>query len=180
MNQMPEDLHTALTRHARSVVLQSYWGGQKSLENPAERYPGCDFNWYVYLRSYSLTGSRSANLRRLRRAVAEGYLIEPRACDFQIADESVTRTYLAEAVAYWEAQGYVKGKRMMPPGTAQKPEHLNPPEMLPPVGCPLVIYIGGEYRTAERTAYLDDRSRDMTYKLLDGSLLIGRYPWTYP
>ena len=63
-------------------------------------------------------------------------------------------------------------------------EHWNNPSVLPPVGCPLKIDIGihGPLRilSAERTAYLDDRSRDMTYKLLDGSLLTGRYPWTYP
>jgi hypothetical protein len=59
-------------------------------------------------------------------------------------------------------------------------DHWNSPDKLPPVGCPIVIRIGVAVFHCERTAHISDRSRDMVYRLLDGSLHTGRHPWTFP
>jgi len=58
---------------------------------------------------------------------------------------------------------------------------LNPPEMLPPVGCPLLIQVE-EARVvrASRTSYIADKSRQMEYLLESGETLLGRFWWTYP
>lgn len=56
---------------------------------------------------------------------------------------------------------------------------LNRPESLPPVGCPLVIKVNGELIRAERTAHIEEKSRDMTYQTQAG-LITGRFEWTYP
>lgn len=58
---------------------------------------------------------------------------------------------------------------------------LNPPEMLPPVGCPLLIQVE-EARVvrASRTSHIADKSRQMEYQTEDGGVLHGRFWWTYP
>lgn len=56
---------------------------------------------------------------------------------------------------------------------------LNHPNSLPPVGCPLVIMVKGKLVRAERTAHIEEKSRDMTYRTEAGEIT-GRYEWTYP
>jgi hypothetical protein len=59
--------------------------------------------------------------------------------------------------------------------------HLNQPEHLPPVNCPIVVQLPcGTITKAERTSFIADRSRDMEYKLESGETIKGRYRWTYP
>lgn len=62
--------------------------------------------------------------------------------------------------------------------------HWNPPDRLPPVGCPLVILYtrggAGAKLLVERTTHLQDKSGEMEYRLRDGSTITGRYRWTYP
>lgn len=62
---------------------------------------------------------------------------------------------------------------------AQYYDHWNSPDILPPVGCPIVLRIGCAVVQAERTAHIERRDREMTYKLPTGQELVGRYPWTY-
>ena len=59
-------------------------------------------------------------------------------------------------------------------------EHWNSAESLPPVGCPIVLRIGCAVVQAERTAHIERRDREMTYKLPTGQELVGRYEWSYP
>lgn len=56
----------------------------------------------------------------------------------------------------------------------------NPPERLAPVGCWLVILINGSPRYAQRTSYIESKSRDMEYRLDDGTTITGRHRWTTP
>jgi hypothetical protein len=56
---------------------------------------------------------------------------------------------------------------------------LNHPNTLPPVGCPLVIKVKGELIRAERTAHIEAKSRDMTYRT-EAGVITGRFEWTYP
>lgn len=58
--------------------------------------------------------------------------------------------------------------------------HWNSPDVLPPVGCPIVLRIGCAVVQAERTAHIERRDREMTYKLPGGQVLTGRYEWSYP
>lgn len=64
-------------------------------------------------------------------------------------------------------------------GWASSYPHWNSPDVLPPVGCPIVLRIGCAAVQAERTAHIERRDREMTYKLPTGQELVGRYPWTY-
>lgn len=57
---------------------------------------------------------------------------------------------------------------------------LNPADQLPPVACPLVIEVDGQLIRAERTEFVQHRGHDMNYRLADGSVLRGRFAWTYP
>lgn len=78
-----------------------------------------------------------------------------------------------------------------------KYEHWNSADALPPVDCPLVILYQPEpehrpsdwpFRVwhkeravhAVRTGFLDDKTRDMEYRLTDGGTISGRFRWTYP
>lgn len=77
-------------------------------------------------------------------------------------------------------------KRMEPPPVSWQTmsycdhyPHWNSPDVLPPVGCPIVLRIGCAVVQAERTAHIERRDREMTYKLPTGQELVGRYPWTY-
>lgn len=58
--------------------------------------------------------------------------------------------------------------------------NLNHPNRLPPVGCPLLIQVDGELIRAERTSFLENRNREMTYRTPDGEEIVGRFEWTYP
>ncbi len=59
--------------------------------------------------------------------------------------------------------------------------HLNTPEKLAPVDCPLLIEIRpGDLVAATRTSFITNRDRQMEYRLEDGSVITGRYRWTYP
>lgn len=58
--------------------------------------------------------------------------------------------------------------------------HLNHPNHLPPVGCPLLILVNGELIRAERTSHLEKRGRQMEYRTEDGETIVGRFEWTYP
>ena len=58
--------------------------------------------------------------------------------------------------------------------------HLNSPDLLPPVECPIVIQMPcGNLVPAERTRHIESRNRDMEYRLSDGRLVVGRFKWTY-
>lgn len=58
--------------------------------------------------------------------------------------------------------------------------HLNSPDVLPPVSCPIIIQIPcGKLVRAERTRHIEQRNRDMEYRLEDGRVVVGRYRWTY-
>jgi len=59
--------------------------------------------------------------------------------------------------------------------------HMNNPEHLPPVACPLLLELpGGQLVKAERTGFIADRSRNMEYLLESGETISGRLRWTYP
>lgn len=64
-----------------------------------------------------------------------------------------------------------------------KPE-WNSADLLPPVGCPLILYVGdihGQGKVfGERIAHLDQRDRQMKYRIETGEVITGRFPWTYP
>ena len=62
----------------------------------------------------------------------------------------------------------------------EEPAHLNDPSTLPPVGCPLLIEVGGALVKARRTGFIAERGRQMEYQLADGTTITGRYRWTYP
>lgn len=58
--------------------------------------------------------------------------------------------------------------------------HFNPADDLPPVDCPLLLNIEGKLRRAERVCYIQSRGDSMEYRLDDGQIVMGRFPWTYP
>lgn len=61
-----------------------------------------------------------------------------------------------------------------------KPE-WNSPDLLPPVGCPLILLLGQGYEErGERMAYIAQKDRAMHYRLRTGERVVGRFPWTYP
>lgn len=64
-------------------------------------------------------------------------------------------------------------------------DHWNDPNVLPPVGCPLVVLVGHcpgaqDVVRCERTAHVIEKHRVFTYIDLSGREFVGRYPWTYP
>lgn len=60
-----------------------------------------------------------------------------------------------------------------------EPAHLNGPDALPPVDCPLLILVDGRLIPAERTGFIERRDRAMTYRTAAGEI-VGRFYWTYP
>lgn len=58
--------------------------------------------------------------------------------------------------------------------------HLNHETTLPPVDCPLLIQVDGQMVRAFRPTFVEDRRDELTYELADGTLLSGKFPWTYP
>lgn len=74
-------------------------------------------------------------------------------------------------------------------------DHWNNPAVLPPVDCPIIIrrrvWVDakthdqhGFYRIqsfeAIRTKHIENKERDMTYRLEDGTEIVGRFEWQYP
>lgn len=53
-------------------------------------------------------------------------------------------------------------------------------ETLPPVGCPIVILQGVTPRRCERLGHVESKQRALTYHMRNGSVIAGRFPWTYP
>lgn len=71
--------------------------------------------------------------------------------------------------------------------------HFNPPCMLAPVNCPIVIRIpkgsvrindkpadGDLIATAIRTSHVANKGDLQSYELANGVVVQGRWPWTYP
>lgn len=58
--------------------------------------------------------------------------------------------------------------------------HLNPPDRLAPVGCPLMVEVEGKLVRAIRTGYIESRDRLMEYLTCSGEKILGRFRWTYP
>lgn len=59
--------------------------------------------------------------------------------------------------------------------------HLNSADILPPVECPLLVELApGKLVNAERTAFVEHRGNDLTYKVSDGNVICGKFRWTYP
>lgn len=59
--------------------------------------------------------------------------------------------------------------------------HLNSASQLPPVDTPLLIKLDdGRLAHASRTSFIEHRSREMEYRLDDGTIITGRFAWTYP
>lgn len=58
--------------------------------------------------------------------------------------------------------------------------HLNNGGLLAPVGCPILIEVDGVLIEAQRTRYISAKGDNMEYRLPDGSVIEGRYRWTYP
>lgn len=74
-----------------------------------------------------------------------------------------------------------RGNEPVSASTNQVYPHLNDASLLAPVDCPLVIETEpGVLVEARRTVFVPDRKGQMEYQLLDGSLIRGRYRWTYP
>ena len=57
---------------------------------------------------------------------------------------------------------------------------LNSSDVLPPVGCPLLIELSDVLVPATRTGFIKSKSAEMEYRLANGCLIHGRYRWTYP
>jgi len=72
--------------------------------------------------------------------------------------------------------------------------HMNPPSVLPPVDCPLLIratgtlvYPHGEeieivdkLLRVSRPSFVERRGDDIEYRTPVGASIFGRFPWTYP
>lgn len=56
----------------------------------------------------------------------------------------------------------------------------NPPERLPPVGCPLVVLVDDSALRCERTTQLQDKAGQMEYRTDVGHVFRGRHWWSYP
>lgn len=60
-------------------------------------------------------------------------------------------------------------------------DHWNSADILPPVGCPIVVMrADGRPKKAERVAHISKKDRLMEYRMEDGEVVLGRLPWTYP
>ena len=56
----------------------------------------------------------------------------------------------------------------------------NSPDLLPPVGCPLLLSVGGYLVRAERMSHISSRKDRMDYLTSTGEIISGRFAWTYP
>lgn len=74
-------------------------------------------------------------------------------------------------------------------------DHWNNPAVLPPVDCPIIIrrqvwidhptadqsgYYRPQMLDVTRTKHIENKERDMTYRLEDGTEIVGRFEWQYP
>lgn len=58
---------------------------------------------------------------------------------------------------------------------------FNSASRLPPVGCKLVILVGGHEMIATRTGYIGKRDDELEYELeATGELISGKFEWSYP
>lgn len=71
---MPDDVKAAFVKRARGWILSNYTCNRKKLED--WRSSEAHYIHLLGLRSNSLSDSRPANLRRFRRLVRDGVLIE--------------------------------------------------------------------------------------------------------
>lgn len=117
---IPEDIHAALLKVAKTWLLTRYVGDRFKLAAWSDHYAHL-----VSIRSYSLPGDRAKNLRRLDRLVRDGVLVEqPRYRQgIGVRSFTVERHALDEigqqAIREWEAVGYVVGE-MMPEQSASQ------------------------------------------------------------
>lgn len=88
-----------------------------------------------------------------------------------VVDERVTPIPTERIDGYWA----ISSEQL----DAERP-HLNPADLLPPVTCPLLIEVDDRLLRAERTGIIPNKADGMEYRLDDGSLIYGRYRWTYP
>lgn len=66
--------------------------------------------------------------------------------------------------------------------------HLNAPEHLPPVGCPILVLVDEGLVLVERTAFVEQRGLRMAYRVLNPDFspvqpeieITGHLAWTYP
>jgi hypothetical protein len=117
MSELPKDVADALLQNAKNWILGNYWGNQKKLSNPAENRE--HYRFLLGLRSGSLGDSRQRNLRRMRKLVEQGLLIERphyrsdrRSCDFTVPTAEQADAIYDQAVREWQAAGYVLGELM--------------------------------------------------------------------
>lgn len=99
--------------------------------------------------------------------------------------ENITITGIYTAISF--ARSYLL-RRLFNSFKAKRSEResywWNAPEVLPPVGCPLVLNLGPEYdwdiAHGERVSHLSDRGGVMDYRLSTGQVVRGRFAWSYP
>ena len=61
------------------------------------------------------------------------------------------------------------------------PTHLNPASRTPPVDCQLLIELpSGQLVQVERREWARSHSDALTFYLPNGSMIAGRFRWTYP
>ncbi len=60
--------------------------------------------------------------------------------------------------------------------------HLNHESLLPPTDTPLLILIpsSGVLLEVQRTRHVSNRDHELEYVTENGTLITGRYRWTYP
>lgn len=118
MGELPQDVQEALLKSAKQWLLGNYWGGQKRLTDPSTNRG--HYNHLLHLRSWSLGDNRSKTLRRLRKLVDQGLLIERpyyrkdrRSCDFTVPTIEQSDAIYDQAFEEWKAVGYVPGELML-------------------------------------------------------------------
>lgn len=111
MSYLPDDVREALLKTAKSWVLNNYIGDRKKLEQWNDHYA-----YLTDIHSYSLPGNRATNLRRLRKLVEAGLLIECKRGFSNVCGFTAPRPVLdqigQQAVREWEAAGYRVGEMM--------------------------------------------------------------------
>lgn len=114
-SELPDDIHAALLKCAKSWLLNNYVGGYKRLQPWSDHYAHL-----TTIQSYNLPGDGRSNLRRLARLTSDGVLVER--SRYRVGPGSV-RSFTAprpaldeigtQAVREWQAQGYVIGELML-------------------------------------------------------------------
>lgn len=106
---IPDDVRGAFLSVAKRWVLGNYVGDRKRLEPWSDHYASI-----TSVHSYDFPGNTGKNLRRLVRLAKTGALIErhqyrPGAVRSFTAPRALLDEIGAQAVAEWEAAGYVVG-----------------------------------------------------------------------